>query len=145
MKNPCKDCPNLRTSRCRDCESRIAYNAFKREESRWTRQQNDLASQEESRLRGKRPKAKKARPRVDETQEAQVMWTPSLYHITGTNAREEIAMRLKNRSETEITFAADEVREALLDYLRREMDGRIPEGKARLLPGNTGLVITQED
>lgn len=54
-------------------------------------------------------------------------------------------MRLKNRSETEITFAADEVREALLDYLRREMDGRIPEGKARLLPGNTGLVITQEE
>lgn len=47
-------------------ESRIAYNAFKREESRWTRQQNDLASQEESRLRGKRPKAKKARPRVDQ-------------------------------------------------------------------------------
>lgn len=71
MKNPCKDCPNLRTSRCRDCESRIAYNAFKREESRWTRQQNDLASQEESRLRGKRPKAKKAPHRWTRPGEAQ--------------------------------------------------------------------------
>lgn len=60
MKNPCKDCPDLRTSRCRDCGDRMAYWDFKKQESRWIRRQNSLASQEECRLRGKRPKKKKA-------------------------------------------------------------------------------------
>lgn len=60
MKNPCKGCPGLRTSRCRDCGERIQYNEFKRLESRWTRRQNDLSSQEECRLRGKLPRAKDA-------------------------------------------------------------------------------------
>lgn len=53
-------------------------------------------------------------------------------------------MIVSEQKEIHVRFTADEVREALLDYLRREMDGRIPEGRARLLPGNAGLVITQE-
>ena len=59
MKNPCVECPSLRTSQCRDCAARIQYNAFKREESRWLQQQKTLASQEECRLRGNLPTEKK--------------------------------------------------------------------------------------
>lgn len=54
-------------------------------------------------------------------------------------------MRMKNREEVEVVFSQEELREALLDYLRRELDGRIPEGKARLLPGNVGLCIAREE
>ena len=54
-------------------------------------------------------------------------------------------MRMKNREEVEVIFSQEELREALLDYLRQELDGCIPEGKPSLLPGNTGLRILREE
>lgn len=52
MKDPCKGCPKVRTSRCRDCLLRRAYLAYRHKEARWQREQNMLAKDDQFRLAG---------------------------------------------------------------------------------------------
>lgn len=52
MRDPCKGCPKVRTSRCRDCLLRRAYLSYRRKEERWQREQNILAKDDQLRLVG---------------------------------------------------------------------------------------------
>lgn len=77
MKNPCENCPDIRSRKCRDCLDRIIYQAYKDAEENWMRKQNFLSSLETSRLQGKIPGGKENALPVDKTGKGERKRKPS--------------------------------------------------------------------